>query len=479
MAFSYLSRLFKQLKRSRWILIYFSLVIIQTILSIPILVKTLINTENVEAYDATPYDPAFKNTIFDQSLMYKEYKILYENIFFIFYETWRIWILIDGIVHLNSLTILASAWFSVFSCIFNVMLVVESRKWVLAMYDPLKVENMYLHIALTVVFFVLSVPVIISAYKSSQVIGWQVYKRIGSSIELQNMYHNVQWFALLLKIDIFFQVFLLVGVAIISTTRLSIFVFSIIMCLAMPCSMVLSRYAITKESRWMMLIFILFQLIMFSSVVYFLVGLFQFPADDLWFAGIVYGLASVACVFVTIFLAVRCQINFGKGLKPYVEWVPFKEKKNDDVDGTNQTTKAGLLREKTGIAQPIDDDDDEYLSLQDRGLETSKFIYNNTKIKDVEDNPVILRTSLELVDNSTQFKLNTIDLSDARRQQHSPFTVPNNRIALQPTISTLPNYENITAPYPTSSSSPVNTLSSYQSTPQTVSPYITLKKYPF
>lgn len=54
------------------------------------------------------------------------------------------------------------------------------------MYDPLKVENMYLHITLTVVFFVLSVPVIISAYKSSQVIGWQVYKRIGSSIELQS-----------------------------------------------------------------------------------------------------------------------------------------------------------------------------------------------------------------------------------------------------------------------------------------------------
>lgn len=140
-------------------------------------------------------------------------------------------------------------------------------------------------------------------------------------VSFVDMYHKVQWFALLLKIDIFFQVFLLVGVAIISTTRLSIFIFSIIMCIAMPCSMVLSRYAITKESHWMMLVFILFQLIMFSSVIYFLAGLFQFPADDLWFAGIVYGtsllyllricvvfnfllailllgLASVACVFV-------------------------------------------------------------------------------------------------------------------------------------------------------------------------------------
>lgn len=159
-----------------------------------------------------------------------------------------------------------------------------------------------------------------------------------------------------------------------------------------------------------------------------------------------------------------------------VEWVPFKGKKNDDIDGANQTTKAGLLREKTGITQPIDDDDDEYLSLQDRTLETSKFIYNHTKVKDIEDNPVILRTSLELVDNnSSQFKLNTIDISTARRQQQSPFTVPNDRITLQPTISTFPDYEKVTPPYP-STSSPVNTLNSYQSTPHTASTYITLKK---
>lgn len=52
-------------------------------------------------------------------------------------------------------------------------------------YDPLKLENMYLQIVLTIVLFLLSIPVIYSAHKSVKVIGWQVYKRIGSSIELQ------------------------------------------------------------------------------------------------------------------------------------------------------------------------------------------------------------------------------------------------------------------------------------------------------
>ncbi|CAO3642408.1 unnamed protein product [Mucor hiemalis] len=360
------------------------------------------------------------------------------------------------------------------------MLVVESRKWLMAKYNPLKVENMYLHIALTVVFFVLSVPVIISAYKSSKVIGWQVYKRIGSSIELQNMYHNVQWFALLLKIDIFFQVFLLVGVAIISVARLPVFTFSIIMCTIMPCSMILSRFAITKESHWMMLIFILFQLILFGSVAYFLVGLFQFPADDLWFAGIVYGLASVACVVATVFLAVRCQINFGKGLKPYVEWIPFKGKKDNEADGMNQTTKAGLLGEKSGEAQPIDDDDDEYLTAQDSRLEMSKFIYNNTKIKDIEDNIMVPRTSLELVNSTSgQFKLNSIDLSNTRHHNHSPFTA-SNRIALQPTTpkysTDIPDYETVTSQYFSSANSPESTLRSSKSNSRTNTSFMTLTK---
>lgn len=61
----------------------------------------------------------------------------------------------------------------------------ESSKWMKDYYDPLKLENMYLQIVLTIVLFLLSIPVIYSAYKSVKVIGWQIYKRIGSSIELQ------------------------------------------------------------------------------------------------------------------------------------------------------------------------------------------------------------------------------------------------------------------------------------------------------
>lgn len=102
------------------------------------------------------------------------------------------------------------------------------------------------------------------------------------------MYQSVQWFALLLKIDIFFQVFLLLGAAIVSDT-LPFRLFTIFMAIFIASSMVLSRIAITRESSWMMLIFIALQVVLLGSDIYTLIGLFQYPPLDLWFAGIVYG----------------------------------------------------------------------------------------------------------------------------------------------------------------------------------------------
>jgi hypothetical protein len=153
--------------------------------------------------------------------------------------------------------------------------------------------------------FFLSVPVIISAYKTAKIIGWQVYKKIGSSIELQSkkqryflynvtkftlidMYHNVQWFALWLKIDIYFEIVLLISTAIV-TKRIGFQVICIIMALLVSISLIFSRIAITKESNWMMFVFLFLQIVLLACNVYSLVGLFEYSTADLWFTGIVYG----------------------------------------------------------------------------------------------------------------------------------------------------------------------------------------------
>lgn len=38
-----------------------------------------------------------KNTIFGNYLTAKGYKIIYENVLFIVFEVWRLWILTDGV----------------------------------------------------------------------------------------------------------------------------------------------------------------------------------------------------------------------------------------------------------------------------------------------------------------------------------------------------------------------------------------------
>lgn len=100
------------------------------------------------------------------------------------------------------------------------------------------------------------------------------------------MYHNVQWFALVLKVDIFFQVVLLIGVTII-TQRVIFRIITSTMSVLIAAGLLLSRIAITRESHWMMCIFLLLQLLLLACNAYCMIGLLAY--EDLWNVGIAYG----------------------------------------------------------------------------------------------------------------------------------------------------------------------------------------------
>ncbi|KAI8638936.1 hypothetical protein BD408DRAFT_422324 [Parasitella parasitica] len=429
MFFSYISRLFKQLSKSRWIQVYFALVIVQTLLSIPVLIKTLVNTEDVMQNTNHTQDdlslPDDRNAIFGNYLTAKGYKIIYENVLFIAFEIWRLWTLTDGIVHLNSLTILASAWFSVFSSVFNVLLVIESNKWITSKFEVLKVENKNLQIALSTTLFLLSVPVIISAYKTAKIIGWQVYKKIGSSIELQNMYQNVQWFALWLKIDIYFEIVLLIFTTVVSK-RLGFQIICIIMTILVSVSLIFARFAITRESNWMMFAFLFLQVMLLVCNIYSLVGLFEYSAVDLWFTGIVYEFASSICIIITVYMAIRCQINFGKGLKPFVFWIPFQGTAKFIEEPPHYAIEAGLLGVKgSNDRMPIDDEDDDFYN-ESTLTETRKALVLDDK------STQILRKSMEQVDNLKMEKYYASNMiPDAIKLKSDASTQPA-RMAMKP-----------------------------------------------
>lgn len=107
---------FKQLSKSRWIQICFSLVILQTILSVPILLKTLKNTDTVNKDSENTDTTDDNHAIFGSNLTAKGYKIIYENILFIVFEVWRLWTLTDGVSIQNEISLYGSSSWHFFFC---------------------------------------------------------------------------------------------------------------------------------------------------------------------------------------------------------------------------------------------------------------------------------------------------------------------------------------------------------------------------
>lgn len=71
--------------------------ILQTVLSVPILVKTLLNTEFINHNTEEILDGENKDALFGSEFNSKGHRVIYENVLFIAYETWRLWMLTDGV----------------------------------------------------------------------------------------------------------------------------------------------------------------------------------------------------------------------------------------------------------------------------------------------------------------------------------------------------------------------------------------------
>lgn len=103
-----------------------------------------------------------------------------------------------------------------------------------------------------------------------------------------DLYHDVQRFALILKVNIFFQVFLLIGTTIISQ-KIVFVVISVALSILLAIGLMFARVAISRESRWMMAVFLLLQAFLLACDIYCFIGLFEYPLTDIWYIGVVYG----------------------------------------------------------------------------------------------------------------------------------------------------------------------------------------------
>lgn len=180
-------------------------------------------------------------------------------------------------------------------------MIIESTKWIKSDeqvkedealpygLETLKYTNLYLLIVLSCIAFLIVPVTFYSAVKVVKDYGWDVYKKIGSSIKIQGklylsfyllhktnmsytnlleMYITVQWFSLALKIDMYFEfcayALFLIFLAIDFDYKPDFYtMFAIVMImliLTIP-SLAFSRYAISKESKAMMVSFIIFQVV--------------------------------------------------------------------------------------------------------------------------------------------------------------------------------------------------------------------------
>ncbi|ORX46108.1 hypothetical protein DM01DRAFT_1377835 [Hesseltinella vesiculosa] len=258
----------------------------------------------------------------------KLFRMMYEGTWFIVLEIWRLWLVMDALSHFNTLTVITTAILTFMSVIFGLLAVVETTKFineqmhfVVASQIPaafLSISQMSrgFQIALTVILAVLVIPTVYLVYRLYHEYGWRTYKKVGASLALQQMYAQVNAFVLVLKLDSLFQglntVFFIAQAATAYhqfryPPSLAVLVMSVI-------GFVL---IIANESKTQIVSFITIQTVFLG---FNLASTVLMSSDDPWYFFILYETGSVLLTVVSIALAIKCLLNFSKGLKSHVQW---------------------------------------------------------------------------------------------------------------------------------------------------------------
>jgi hypothetical protein len=177
----------------------------------------------------------------------------------------------------------------------------ESVNWMRAMQQPgvvttpendqLRYLNFILQIVLASISFVLIGPTFLVTRKVTKDFGWDVYRKIGSNLEIQAMYNDLQWLSLILKIDIFFQFTAYVLYILYEHFAVNPFnlpnsaIITVFACALLPC-FVLCRVSVSLESKLIMGFFILIQVLLLVNTIYTISSSFTTATN--WYAYLMY-----------------------------------------------------------------------------------------------------------------------------------------------------------------------------------------------
>ncbi|KAI8341128.1 hypothetical protein BC941DRAFT_415908 [Chlamydoabsidia padenii] len=289
---------------NRWTKAFLSLSVSQVVISLPLLI---VICTNISSYgDDKP------------EMFLKIRHVRIEVIWYILFEVWRLWLVIDALIHCSSLTVITCGVLNLFSAGFGAMECMETMKMKATdMYDHATLQtNLILQIVLTGIISLLFIPTTYVVYKLALDYGWKTYRKVGAHMTVQAMYFTVSCFILILKIDTFFQVLVMIFYTVLDSSDYNTLSWIpgvvALLCLL---NLLLARNGVSNETHWKMVLFIIIELTFVAVDIWMLYGLTY--NTDPWFIVLFYGATSILMVIVTLVFAIKCEMNFGKGLKPF------------------------------------------------------------------------------------------------------------------------------------------------------------------
>ncbi|CEP13731.1 hypothetical protein [Parasitella parasitica] len=259
-------------------------------------------------------------------------RIKWENIAFIGFQFWFVGMSFDATVYQNAAEVIALAVMNLACAIFGALEVIDGKRWLKTLTDikvkhaipiittPIQIAY-YVEIALSICVGLYAILFVYLSFAVVREFGWVIYKKIGADLEIQRMYRTLQLFVLALKIDIFIEflvsVFYLIQFALKSGfSSWTTYVFVVITILMLP-MLYFGRASVASESPFKVIIFVIFQLCIVFQLV--LIAIEATSGKDYWYTWICFVILGMIIAVATAILAILCMINFGKGLKPYIQ----------------------------------------------------------------------------------------------------------------------------------------------------------------
>ncbi|KAI9279360.1 hypothetical protein BY458DRAFT_502825 [Sporodiniella umbellata] len=270
-------------------------------------------------------------------------RIIWENIAFISFQVWFIFMVFDATANQNTAEILALAILNAVCAILGALQLVDCIRWLRRLehigspiYALLTAEK--IEISLSALILVFAIIMCFLSVQMSKQFGWNIYKKIGADVKIQKMYIIFQFFVLSLKIQIFtgflVSLFYLIQFALKQDTNsLWKTIIQVVVTVLILPMLYFARIAGSKESRARMTTFVAFQCL---ELFHFILVLYQtFQPYDRWYTWIVLVIIGILLDITSGVLGGICMSQFGKGLKPFVQRGSNKAKMDLEANAKN------------------------------------------------------------------------------------------------------------------------------------------------